>query len=153
MTDNQNQFFTDEELNQQARTNASALAYLLAAFAKACGRLPDEAAVFTGRAFAPGWEEVRGQGALVAARLMALNMASLGAEVRSLTGDDGQAEVRMTGYPTEAEVTFFGVSRDEADRFMGVSGPIAESLGLRAIWQRTGEEIVLTVVRNADDGT
>jgi len=137
----------DEEITRFARMNASAFPYVVTALARECGRSADDAAAFVGRTFAPGWEEVRGQGARVAARYMALNLASGGADVVALTGDEGHAEVRAAGYGDEGELAFYGLTRDDLDRFVGTFGPIAEHLGLRADWRREGEEIVVTVER------
>ena len=119
--------------------------YLIVAFAKAHGRSPEDAAAFTGEAFAAGCEELRGQGAPAVARMRALNRASGGGKVRSVTGDDAHAEVRVTDYPTEEDAAFFGLSRTEADGFYSAFGPIAAHVGFRSAWQREDEEIVLTV--------
>ena len=137
--------FTDEEINQHARGNASGMPYLMTAYALECGRTADDAAAFAGRIFAPGWEDTRGQGALVAARYMALNMASGGGVVRSLTGDERHAETRVAGLASDEELAFFGLTREDADRFTGTFVPIATYLGLRAAWRREGDEIVVTV--------
>ena len=137
--------FTDEEIHQQAMGNASTLPYVMAAFARACGRTPDDAADLVGRLFAPSWDELKGAGALAVARTMALNMVACGAEVQGLTGDEQSAELRFTGVLTEDDAAFFGVSRDDADRFTGVFGPIAAHLGMEATWHREGEQIVITV--------
>ena len=145
MTDAQSSLFTDDEINRQARGNASVLPYLIIAFAKANGHSPEDAAAFTGEAFATGWEELRGQGAHAIARMMALNMASGGGKVRSVTGNDEHAEVRVTDYPTEEDAAFFGLSRAEAERFYFAFGPIAAYLGFQSEWRREDEEIVLTV--------
>ncbi len=145
MTDAPSPFFTDDEINSQARGNASAMPYLMTAFALECGRTPDDAAAFAGRVFAPGWEELRGQGALAVTRIMALNLASSGDEVLSVTGDERRAEARMAGMSGEEELAFFRLSRDDVDRFVGAFVPIAAYLGLRAEWRREGDEIVLTV--------
>ena len=137
--------YTDEEIAAQARQHASVLPYLMTAFALECGRTPDDAAAFVGRVFAPGWEEARGQGALVVVRSMALNLVAAGGDLRSLGGDEGHAEARVAGLAGEEELAFMGLTREDADRFNGSFVPIAASLGLAAAWRREGEEIVLTV--------
>ena len=145
MSDPTSPILTDEEINQFARGNASAMPLVMTAFARECGRPADDAAAFAGRLFAPGWEEARGQGALAFARLVALNMAACAGELRSLTGDERHAEARLGGLWDDETLAFFGVARDDADRFVGAFGPIAAHLGLRAAWRREGEEIVVTV--------
>ena len=147
MAETQGPLFTDADIDRQARGNAAALPYLMVAFAKACGRSPAEAAAFAGRAFAPGWEELRGQAVLAVARTMALNLASCGAEVRAVAGGDDRAEVRVAGYPTAEDAAFFGVILAEVDAFFDVFGLIGAHLGLRCEWQRAGEEVVVTVSR------
>lgn len=147
MSDQTSSVYTDDEITFQTRQHASVLPYLMAAFAIECGRTPDDAAAFVGRVFAPGWEEARGQGALVVVRSMALNLVAAGGDLRSLNGDEGHAEARVAGLSGDEEIAFMGLSREEADRFNGSFVPIAEYLGLRATWRRESEEIVLTVDR------
>ncbi len=100
----------------------------MTAYARECGRTPDDAASFAGRVVAPEWEQARGQGALVVARYVALNLASCGGEVVSLTGEERYAETRVAGLPGDEELAFFRLTRDDADRFFGSFGPIAEHL-------------------------
>jgi len=153
MSDPTGPVFTDEEIALQTRQHASALPYLMTAFAIECGRTPDDAAAFVGRVFASGWEDARGQGALAVVRSMALNLIASGGELRSLIGDEGHAEARVTGLSGEEELAFIGLSREDADRFNGSFAPIAAHLGLLTAWRREGEEIVLTVDQPDDDGT
>ena len=153
MSDPTGPFFSDDEIARQARQHASALPYLMTAFARECGRSPDDAAVLVGRAFASGWEEARGQGALVVVRSMALNLVAGGGTALGITGDERRAEARVAGLSGDEELAFFGLSRDDVDRFNGAFGPIATHLGLRAEWRREGEEMVLTVDQPDDDGT
>ena len=141
--------FTEAELCTQARVNASALPYLVALIAKTAGQTPEAAALLVGRAFAPGWEELRGQGPTEVARMVALNMASLGGAVELQPQSETRVDVRLRGYPTAEDAAFFGVSREEADQFTGVIGPIAEFLGLHGSWHRAGEELVVTVEQSA----
>jgi hypothetical protein len=139
--------FSDAEINQQALANASALPYLMVAFARACGRTPEEAAAFSGRIFAPGWARFAGIGADEMVRHMALGIVCCGGEVQELIGDATAAEVRVTGVPTEDEAAFFGITCEETDRYCDVFAPIAESLGFRYSWRRDGEALVLSVSR------
>ena len=137
-----------EEVFQQARGNAGAFPLVLLAYARDQGRPLAEAVAFVGHAFAPGWEEDRGQGAAAAMRWVALNLASSGAEVQGLAGDAARAEVTVMGWPAAEDLAAFGLSRDEGDTFYGVFEPIAEHLGLRYAWRRDGEAVVLAL---ADD--
>jgi len=152
VSDTQDLVYTDTEINQQALANASALPYLMVAFARATGHTPEEAAEFTGNIFAPGWSRFTGMGALFIVRQMALSIVCCGGEVQELTGDDWSAEAWVTGVPVHEEADFFGVTCDEADRFCDVFAPIATSLGFAFDWWRENDALVLSV-RREDSGT
>jgi len=147
VSDSTNLWFSDAEINQQALANASALPYLMVAFARACGRTPEEAASFSGKIFAPGWARLAGFGADEVVRHMALSIVCCGGEVQELTGDATSAEVRVTGVPIEDEAAFFGITCEETDRYCDVFAPIAESLGFSYSWRRDGSALVLSVSR------
>ena len=152
MSDTQELVYTDTEINQQALANASALPYLMVAFARATGRSPEEAAEFAGKIFAPGWTRFTGMGALFIVRQMALSIVCCGGEVQELTGDERSAEAWVTGVPAQEEAAFFGVTCDETDRFCDVFVPIAASLGFAFEWRREGEILILSVRRH-ESGT
>jgi hypothetical protein len=142
-----NAAFTDEELHEHARVNARLALLLLLAHARDRGQPPGEAAAFAGRVLAPGWDAVAGQGALVAVRLAALNVASTGAELRGLAGDARRAEATVAGWPGAEELALVGLDQGEADHLFAVFGPIAERLGLRYAWRREGDAVTMTVER------
>ena len=152
MSDIQDLVYTDAEINQQALANASALPYLLVAFAQATGRTPEEAAAFVGTILTPGWSRFTGMGALFVVRQMALSLVCCGGEVEELTGDEWSAEAWVTGVPVQDEADFFDISCDEADRFCNVFAPIATSLGFTFEWRRADDVLVLSVQRG-DPGT
>ncbi len=135
--------FTTEEVCDQAQGDATAGGLALLAYARERGETPEAAAAWLGRTFAPGWEESRGQGARHAMRWVALNVASLGGEVRSLSGDERRAEATVAGWPGEENLAFFRLGQAEADALYGVFGPIAEHLGLRFEWRRAGDAVTL----------
>ena len=139
--------FTAEEVCEQAKGNTGAMLLALLAYARDQGQSPADAARFVGRLFAPSWDEVLGQEALVAARWAALNLASGGAEVRRLAGDGDRAEAVVAGWPTADDLAFFGLSREEADAAHEVFAPIAEPLGLRCAHRRDGDEVALAFER------
>ena len=91
MTDAIEGEFSPEEISFQAQNNATALALTALAYLKERGLDLDEYVAFHGRRFAPAWEELRGRPVVEAARLAALNAVSLGATLRSLSGDDTSA--------------------------------------------------------------
>ena len=109
--------FSPEEISFQAQNNATALALTALAYLKERGLDLDEYVAFHGRRFAPAWEELRGRPVVEAARLAALNAVSLGATLRSLSGDDTSAEVLVAGWPDEGFLDLLGLSRvDQAER-------------------------------------
>lgn len=136
--------FTDDELRSQAQGNATAAGLALLVYAREHGETPESAARWLGTLFAPGWEEVRGQGARQAAQWAALNTVSLGATVRAFAGDEGRADVTVAGWPGDEALGFFGVSQDEADAMFSVFASVADHLGLRYQWQRQGDAVTMT---------
>ena len=137
--------FSNAEINQQALANASALPYLMVAFARACGRAPEEAAEFAGRIFAPGWARLAGQGAATVLRTIALNLVCCGGEIEDFSGDHNLADARISGVPVQDEAEFFGITCEETDRFCDIFAPIAESLGFVFSWRRDGPTLVLAL--------
>ena len=148
MTDAIEGEFSPEEISFQAQNNATALALTALAYLKERGLDLDEYVAFHGRRFAPAWEELRGRPVVEAARLAALNAVSLGATLRSLSGDDNSAEVLVAGWPDEEFLDLLGLSREDAQRQHGAFGPIMEQLGIRYGWRREGEAVRMTFERN-----
>ena len=138
---------SNAEINQQALANASALPYLMVAFARACGRSPEEAASFAGHIFAPGWVKFAGQGADTILRAITLNLVCCGGEIEDFSGDHNLAEARVSGVPVQDEAEFFGITCEEADRFSDIFGPIADSLGFDYSWHRDGPTLALALRR------
>ncbi len=140
--------FSPEEVSSQAQGNATALALTALAYLKERGLDLDEYVAFHGRRFAPVWEDLRGQPVVEVARLAALNAVSLGATLRSLSGDDKSAEVLVVGWPEEAFLDLLGLSREDAQRQHGAFGPIMEHLGIRYGWRREGDAVRMTFERD-----
>ena len=148
MSDTADAEFSPEEVSSQAQGNATALALTALAYLKERDLDLDEYVAFHGRRFAPVWEELRGQPVVEVARLAALNAVSLGATLRSLSGDDKSAEVLVAGWPDEAFLDLLGLSREDAQRQHGAFGPIMEHLGIRYGWRREGDAVKLTFERD-----
>lgn len=136
--------FTAEEICEQAKGNASAAMLLVLVTARERGEPLEEAARFVGRIFAPSWDDERGKGARMIARWAALNAVTCGAQLRRLGGDTRRAEAAVTSWPNVEDLSYFGLTRDEADALNELFGPIADRLGLRYVWRRDGDEIVMT---------
>ena len=148
MTDAIEGEFSPEEISFQAQNNATALALTALAYLKERGLDLDEYVAFHGRRFAPAWEELRGRPVVEAARLAALNAVSLGATLRSLSGDDTSAEVLVAGWPDEGFLYLLGLSREDAQRQHGAFEPIMEQLGIRYEWRREGDAVRMTFERD-----
>jgi len=136
--------FTDDEVHAQAVGNANVFALALVAYARTQGQAPAAVARWLGQRLAPGWSEEGIDGARAAARTAALNVVSLGGELRSLSGDERQAEATVTGWPEAELLGVFSLSQEEADTLQEAFVPIGERLGLRFAWRREGETLTLS---------
>jgi hypothetical protein len=143
--------YTDAEINQQALANASALPYLMVAFARTCGRSAEEVAEFSGSILAPGWARLTGMGAYEVMRIVALNLVCCGGEVERLSGDADSAEACVIGVPVQDEADFFGISTDDADHYSEVFGPIVASLGFTFNWRRDGSALIYGICRTGPE--
>jgi hypothetical protein len=148
MSDAADPEFSPEEVSSQAQGNATAFALTALAYLKEHGLDPDEYVVFHGRRFAPAWEELRGRPVVEVARLAALNAVSLGATLRSLSGDDRRAEVLVAGWPEEGFLDLLQLSREDAQRQHDAFEPIMERLGIRYEWQPEGDAVRMTFERD-----
>jgi hypothetical protein len=148
MSDAADAEFSPEEVSSQAQGNATALALTALAYLRERGLDPDEYVAFHGRRFAPAWEELRGWPVVEVARLAALNAVSLGATLRSLSGDDRGAEVLVAGWPEKEFLDMLRLSREDAQRQYDAFGPIMEHLGIRYGWRREGNAVRMTFERD-----
>ncbi len=139
--------FSGDELLRQAQGNATATVLITIAYLGERGQSVEEWVAFVGGHFAPAWQGLEDRSPGNVAHLAALNMASVGGEVLSLTGDEGRAEVVLAAWPPPALLDTFGVAPAAADAFYEVFGPIAAALGLQYAWERGGDQVRLTFVR------
>ena len=139
--------FTEDEVRRQAANNAPVWPLVFLAYARDRGQAAEEAARDFGRLVAPTWDEERGTGALSALRWAALNAVVGGAKLRRLAGDAARAEAVLAGWPNDEDLAFFGLAQAEADAFHAYLHPVAERLGLRFAWRRTGDEVILSLER------
>jgi hypothetical protein len=135
--------FTKDEVLQQAKANAQALALVATGYMKEKGLSLDEFWSFVGEKFTLGWDWLRGKGARAAMGMFALNMVSVGGTLESLSGDEARAEAIIVGWPSPDLLQGFGGSRDDVDRMYAVFQPIANFLGLRYEWRRRGDRVTL----------
>jgi hypothetical protein len=105
----------------------------------------DEFWNFVGQQFAPSWDQ--GASAKEVALGAAINMVSAGCKLLSSSGNESQAEVVLTGWPSQRSLERFGLTQEEADSVFGVFRPIAASIGYKYAWERQGDEVKMTVSR------
>jgi hypothetical protein len=148
LSDATNTEFTQEDLLSHARGNATA--FVLTAFAhlKEQGQDQDEYVAFFGRWVAPGWEQMRGRGVAEVAREAVLNVVSVGATLRSFTGDDTRAEALVAGWPGDELLDALQLTQGDGDRLWSAFEPIMDNLGIRYGWQREGDAVKMTFERD-----
>jgi hypothetical protein len=105
---------------------------------------------YHGRSFAPAWEELRGSSVEEVAQLVALNALSVGSTLRSLSSEEGRAELLVEGWPNEELMSFLPLDREECDQIWDTYRPIMEHLGLGYAWQR--QDGVVRIVVEGQSG-
>ena len=135
--------FPTDEVLERAFGNINALILITMTYFKEQGQSPRDWIAFVGQRFAPGWEDRRDMGAKEVARQAALNTATGGADLRSLSGDAHRGEAVVTYKLSDEMIQAFGTSQDEADAFLDVFSPIAQQLGMTFSRERQGDEVTL----------
>ena len=140
--------FPPEEICAQAQSNVAAWILTMIAYLKERGG-GEECVAYHGRSFAPAWEGLRGSPVEEVAQLVALNTMSVGNTLRSLSSEDGRAEVLVEGWPDEELLSFLPLDRDECDQIWDTYRPIMEDLGLGYAWQRQDDVVRITIERQS----
>jgi hypothetical protein len=141
--------FPPEEICAQAQSNAAAWILTMIAYLKERGGAVEDCVAYHGRSFAPAWEELRGSPVEEIAQLVALNTLSVGSTLRSLSSEEGRAEVLVEGWPDEELMSFLPLDREECDQIWDTYKPIMERLGLGYAWQRQDDAVKLVVERQS----
>jgi hypothetical protein len=149
VSDAANTQFPPEEIRAQAQSNATAWVLTTIAYLKERNLSVEEYVAYHGRGFAPAWEELRGRPVEEVARLVALNAVSVGGALRSLSGDDGRAEVLVEGWPDEEFFILLPLDQADSDQIWNTYKPIMEHLDLRYAWQREDDVVRITVERQS----
>ena len=136
--------FPPEEICAQAQGNAAAWILTMIAYLKERGWKVEDCVAYHGRRFAPVWEWLRGRPVEEVAQLVALNAMSAGTSIRSLSSEDGRAELLIEGWPDVELMSFLPLDRDECDQIWDTYGPIMENLGLRYGWRRQDDVVRIT---------
>ena len=145
MSDAANTPFSPEEICAQSQGNAAAWILTMIAYFKERGLAVEDCVAYHGRRFAPAWEGLRDRPVEEVAQLVALNSLSVGSTLRSLSSEDGRAEVLLEDWPDEELLDFLPLNRDECDQIWNTYEPIMEHLGLRYGWQRQDDVVRITV--------
>ena len=148
MSNEMNTTFTPEQILQQAQGNLTGVLLVVVAYLKEHALSVDEFCAFAGHRFAPGWQQ--GLTAKEVARAAALHMVSAGVNLRSLSGDESQAEAVLGGWPSGDNLAFYGVSQEDADSIWGPMVTIAEHLGFDYEWHRQGDEVTMVFSLQSD---
>ena len=109
----------------------------------------EECVAYHGRSFAPAWEGLRGSPVEEVAQLVALNALSAGSTLRSLSSEEGRAELLVEGWPNEELMSFLPLDREECDQIWDTYRPIMEHLGLGYAWQRQNDVVRIVVERQS----
>jgi hypothetical protein len=141
--------FPPEEICAQAQGNAAAWILTMIAYLKERGSAVEDCVAYHGRSFAPVWEWLRGHPVEEIGQLVALNTLSVGNTVRSLSSEDGRAEVLVEGWPDEELMSLLSLDRDDCDRIWDTYKPIMEHLGLDYAWQRQDDVVKVTIERQS----
>ena len=131
-----------------AQSNAAAWILTMIAYLKESGGAVEDCVAYHGRSFAPAWEELRGRPIEEVAQLVALNTLSVGNTLRSLSSEEGRAEMLVEGWPDEELMSFLPLDRDDCDRIWNTYRPIMEHLGIRYEWRRDGDAVRITFEAN-----
>jgi hypothetical protein len=137
--------FPPEEICAQAQGNAAAWILTMIAYLKECGGAVEDCVAYHGRSFTPAWEWLRGRPVEEVAQQVALNALSVGASIRSLSSEDGRAELLIEDWPDEELMGFLPLDRDECDQIWDTYRPIMEHLVLRYSWQRRDDGVRITI--------
>jgi hypothetical protein len=143
------QLFQPEEICAQAQGNAAAWILTMIAYLKERGGAVEDCVAYHGRSFAPAWEELRDRPVEEVAHLVALNALSVGATLRSLSSEEGRAEMLVEGWPDEELLGFLPLDRDECDQIWDTYRPIMEHLGLGYTWQRQDDVVSIVLERQS----
>jgi hypothetical protein len=87
---------------------------------------------------------LRGRPVEEVAQLVALNALSVGTTLRSLSSEDGRAELLVEGWPDQELMSLLPLDRDDCDQIWNTYKPIMEHLGLGYAWQR--EDNVVRII-------
>lgn len=139
--------FTNDELLEQAKGNATAIMLVTLAYLKQAGGSAADWTRFAATALAPGWTEAANFDAMQLGRVWALNFVSTGGAAQSLQGDAQRAELVVSDWPSGEFLTMLGLTREDADPFMELVPLLTGSVGATATCTRVGDTLTITITR------
>lgn len=139
--------FTNDELLEQAKGNAIAIALVTLAYLKRTGASAVDWTRFAASALAPGWAEAANADAMQLGRIWALNFASTGGSVQSLQGDESRVELVVHDWPSGEFLTMLGLTRADADPFLELVPLLMGSVGATGSCARSGDTLTVVITR------
>jgi hypothetical protein len=137
--------FTQQQIGEQAQGNLNVAILGAMAYGKAVGQDARAVALFIGQRLVSEWAGITSP--LEAATAMALNCASLGMPIVSITGDKSHGEAVTGDWPDPDLLQLMGISQAEADHSWDIFEPITQSLGYRFSFRRDGAQLHFTIAK------
>jgi hypothetical protein len=136
--------FGEKELLEAAEGNATAFIMATISYLQEKNLSTQDWARFVGDLFAPSWDEVKHKGVDEIAREVALNVATTGGRILSVTGDKDGAEVVALWPANEEWLSDANLQRNDVQPLLEVFTPIAERLGVNVESQmeREGHTVI-----------
>ena len=136
---------TDEQIIEHAQEDANFFILIPIRYFKERGLALEDYAAYAGSVVVKQWPP--GLTAKEFAGGLAVNFASLGAEIRSVSGDEVRAEFVVAGWPPEEALKAFGVTREDFDAFWDIPQALAKNLGFDLKWRRDVDVVTMTISR------
>lgn len=149
MSEKVNIEFSEEQLLKHAQGNLQAIALSLITFLKEKGHTIHNFTEYVSVKVAPGWSQL--ETALEIAHAQAINFASFGVEVLSLSGDEDNAKIEMKMWPEEAALAFYGVTEEQALSFWEGLKFIANHIGFDYHSKIKDDKFIVKYSRKTED--
>jgi hypothetical protein len=136
--------FSEALIAERGQDNWEHVLFGTIAYLRARGLSIEDWATYLGEQFAPGWGH--GYTARDITVRAALNVASAGASIRSITGNADCAECVVADWPPTGKLEserfhhYFGLTSADADAFWEIFRPIATHLGFNYEWTRESDQ-------------
>ncbi|HEU5346552.1 MAG TPA: hypothetical protein VFU60_19535 [Ktedonobacterales bacterium] len=139
--------FTNDEMLEQAKGNASAITLITVAYLKQTGASATDWTRFASAALAPTWRVAADFDASQLAHIWALNFASTGGAVQSLQGDAQRAELVVSDWPSGDVLAALGLTREDADPLLEIVPLLMGSVGATGSCERAGDTLHIVITR------